>query len=220
MLLLHKKNNGFVHIKISILGMKQRNNLTQRKSPSRTKLKEKNMLLSFFYSNGILQSIEVGKAKELEIKRKQKIEITKIKKSKARQRIRVKKLRAFSSQLELMLKQQISHVGHKRCIPEDDFFSFMSKAINSVKEMIEKFDSVKSLRNVSKEKLFLHKIPLHSLPKSLQAEFDNFCREMIEEEEISLEFINFRLKSVSKLYSMAFSCNLSSCCQSFCFFVH
>ena len=62
--------------------MKQRNNLTQRKSPSRTKSKEKNMLLSFFYSNGILQSIEVGKAKELEIKRKQKIEITKIKNQK------------------------------------------------------------------------------------------------------------------------------------------
>ena len=178
------------------------------------------MLLSFFYSNGIFQSKGVREAKELEIKRKQKIEITRITKSKARQRVRVKKLRLFSFQLELMLKQQISHEGHKRCIPEDDFFSFMTKAINSVKEIIDKIDSVKSLRNVSKEKLFLYKIPLHSLPKSLQVEFDNFCREMIEEEEISLEFINFRLKSVSNFYSMAFSCNLSSFCQSFCFFVH
>ena len=178
------------------------------------------MLLSFFYSNGIFQSKGVREAKELEIKRKQKIEITRITKSKARQRVRVKKLRLFSSQLELMLKQQISHEGHKRCIPEDDFFSFMTEAIKSVMGVIEKIDTVKSLRNISKENIFLHKIPIQSLPKLLQVEVEDLCREMIEQEEIFLEFINSRLRKVSHSYSMAFSCYLSSCCQSFRFFVH
>ena len=142
-----------------------------------------------------------------------------INKSKARQRTRIEKLRKFSYQLNSMLLSQISHIGHIRCIPENDFLSLMTKAINSLKEIIEKVDAVKSLRNISKEKIILQRLPFHSLPKSLQVELEDFSREMIKQEDISLEFINLRLKDVSKLYSLAFSCILDGFCQSFCFFV-
>ena len=175
------------------------------------------MLLGFFYSK--FKSLRVHEL-ELENKRKQRLEITRVENSKLRQRIRVKQLRTFSYQLNFMLKSQISHIGHKRCIPENDFFSFMTEAIKSVMGVIETIDTVKSLRNISKENIFLHKIPIHSLPKLLQVEVEDLCREMIEQEEIFLEFINSRLRKVSHFYSMAFSCYLSSCCQSFRFFVH
>jgi|GEM_PF-3678132 len=175
------------------------------------------MLLGFFYSK--FKSKRVHEL-ELENKRKQRLEITRVENSKLRQRIRVKQLRTFSYQLNFMLKSQISHIGHKRCIPENEFFSFMTEAIKSVMGVIETIDTVKSLRNISKEKLFLHKIPIHSLPKLLQVEVEDLCREMIEQEGIFLEFINSRLRKVSHSYSMAFSCYLSSCCQSFRFFVH
>ena len=77
--------------------------------------------------------------------------------------LRLKQLRIFSYQLNFMLESQISHIGHKRCIPENDFFSFMTEAIKSVMGVIEKIDTVKSLRNISKENIFLHKIPIHCI---------------------------------------------------------
>ena len=78
------------------------------------------MLLGFFYSK--FKSLRVHEL-ELENKRKQRLEITRVENSKLRQRIRVKQLRIFSYQLNFMLKSQISHIGHKRCIPENEFFS-------------------------------------------------------------------------------------------------
>ena len=226
------------------LGMKQKacSKLIQNESPSRPKLKKEKekVITKFLYSNGILKQIRVvsvEEAKELEYWWKQKQEIQVIEKSKARQRYRIQQLIAFSVILDSMFKQQISHVGHRRYIPEKEFIFLMREASVILEELIKKCSAPKSLRDISKEKVFLHQIPYASLclealqnkdfsfikfdllPKTLQKEISELSVDINDQEAVSLNLINSCLISVSDLYNKAFSCNSSNICQAFCFYV-
>ena len=226
------------------LGMKQKacSKLIQNESPSRPKLKKEKekVITRFLYSNGILKRIRVvsvEEAKELEYWWKQKQEIQVIEKSKARQRYRIQQLIGFSVIFDSMFKQQISHVGHRRYIPEKEFIFLMREASVILEELIKKCSAPKSLRDISKEKVFLHQIPYASLclealqnkdfsfikfdllPKTLQKEISELSVDINDQEAVSLNLINSCLISVSDLYNKAFSCNSSNICQAFCFYV-
>ena len=228
------------------LGMKRRQKTSsktiQSESPSRSKLKKEKerVIMRFLYSNGMLKRIRVvsvEEAKELEYWWKQKQEIQVIENSKARQRYRIQQLIAFSVILDSMCKQQISHVGHRRYIPEKEFMFLMREASVILEELIKKCSAPKSLRDISKEKVFLHQIPYASicletlqnkdfsfikfdlLPKTLQKEISELSVDISDQEAVSLNLINSCLISVSDLYNKAFSCNSSNICQEFCFYV-
>ena len=227
-------------------GMKRRqkacSKLIQNESPSRPKLKKEKekVITRFLYSNGILKRIRVvsvEEAKELEYWWKQKQEIQIIEKSKARQRYRIQQLIGFSVIFDSMFKQQISHVGHRRYIHEKEFICLMRQASTILEELIKKCSAPKSLRDISKEKVFLHQIPYASiclktlqnkdfsfiksnlLPKTLQKEISELSVDISDQEVLSLNLINSCLISVSDLYNKAFSCNSSNICQEFCFYV-
>ena len=154
------------------LGMKRRQKTSsktiQSESPSRSKLKKEKerVIMRFLYSNGMLKRIRVvsvEEAKELEYWWKQKQEIQVIEKSKARQRYRIQQLISFSVIFDSMFKQQISHVGHRRYIPEKEFIFLMREASAILEELIKKCSAPNSLRDISKENVFLHQIPYASI---------------------------------------------------------
>lgn len=228
------------------LGMNLRkkvgNKLLQSGSPSSSKMKKEKekIVMRFLYFNGILKrigivSIKEGEELEQYLKRKQEMLI--IEQSNERQRFRIQQLIGFSKIFDSMFKKQISHVGHRRCIPAKEFVSFMIEANIILEELNKKICAPKSLRDITKQKLFLHQIPHASicldtlqnknfsfikfdkLPKTLQLEMNEFCIESRNQEDSTLNLINSCLSCVSELYCKAFSCNSSSICQKFCFYV-
>ena len=226
------------------LGMKLRQKVCSlpRSSPSSSNLKKEKekVVMRFLYSNGILKRIRVfneEEGKELEHWWKQKQEIQIIEKSKARQKFRIQQLIGFNVIFNSMIEKQISHVGHRRYIPEKEFIFYMRDASIILEKTIKKCSAPKSLRDITKEKVFLHQIPnasicletlqnknlgfikYNTLPKTLQIEINELCADISDQEVLSLNSINSCLSSVSELYNKAFSCNSSSICQKYIFYV-
>ena len=219
-------------------GMKRNSSPSQ----SKPKTEKEKILMRFLYSNGILKRIgvvSVAEGMELENWWKQKQEIQLIEKSNARQRFRIQQLIGFSVIFNSMFKNQLSHVGHRRYIPENEFICFMTEASIILEEFIKKCTKPKSLRDITKLKVFLD-LPLlpfdgicletlqnknissvksNMLPKTLQTEISEFYNDISDQENLSLNLINSCLSYVSELYCKAFSCNSSSICQKFNFYV-
>ena len=141
------------------LGMKLRQKVCSlpRSSPSSSNLKKEKekVVMRFLYSNGILKRIRVfneEEGKELEHWWKQKQEIQIIEKSKARQKFRIQQLIGFNVIFNSMIEKQISHVGHRRYIPEKEFIFYMRDASIILEKTIKKCSAPKSLRDITKEK--------------------------------------------------------------------
>ena len=136
-----------------------------------------------------------------------------------------------------MFKKQISHVGHRRCIPAKEFVCLLKEANVILEELNKKICAPKSLREITKQQIFLHQTPhasicldtlqnknfslikFDTLPRTLQQEMNEFCIETRNQEDSTLNLINSCLSYVSELYCKAFSCNSFSICQKFCFYV-
>ena len=197
-------------------------------------------VMRFLFHKGILKRIgviSIEEHKELEQYLKRKQEMVIINQSNVRQKFRIQQLKGFSEIMNSMFKQQKAHDGHPRCIPANEFVSLMKEANIILEELNKKICAPKSLRDITKQKIFLYQIPhasicldtlqnknfslikFDTLPRTLQQEMNEFCIETRNQEDSTLNLINSCLRCVSELYCKAFSCNSLSTCQNYRFYV-